>query len=218
MIVFVFLQERAFFSHRYASENRFVPPFFGFLRVIALKTPGRSTFSHSSRKLTRDLLRNKSGGKNLNLIRIGIEDARKLWQMQTEAFQDLYKKYQDTENSPAAENIDKTIMRLQQPFTYYYFIQEFDENVGAVRVVDKGEKDTAKRISPIFVLPQYQRLGIAQKAIRMVEALHGSSNWELSTILQEKVNCRLYEKMGYRQTGKTEVITDKMTLVFYKKD
>jgi ribosomal protein S18 acetylase RimI-like enzyme len=52
------------------------------------------------------------------------------------------------------------------------------------------------------VLPQYQRLGIAQKAIRMVEALHGSSNWELSTILQEKVNCRLYEKMGYRQTGK----------------
>ena len=104
----------------------------------------------------------------MNLIRIGIEDARKLWQMQTEAFQDLYKKYQDTENSPAAENIDKTIMRLQQPFTYYYFIQEFDENVGAVRVVDKGEKDTAKRISPIFVLPQYQRLGIAQKAIRMV--------------------------------------------------
>ena len=154
----------------------------------------------------------------MNLIRIGIEDARKLWQMQTEAFQDLYKKYQDTENSPAAENIDKTIMRLQQPFTYYYFIQEFDENVGAVRVVDKGEKHTAKRISPIFVLPQYQRLGIAQKAIRMVEALHGSSNWELSTILQEKVNCRLYEKMGYRQTGKTEVITDKMTLVFYKKD
>ena len=110
----------------------------------------------------------------MNLIRIGIEDARKLWQMQTEAFQDLYKKYQDTENSPAAENIDKTIMRLQQPFTYYYFIQEFDENVGAVRVVDKGEKDTAKRISPIFVLPQYQRLGIAQKAIRMVEALHGA--------------------------------------------
>ena len=55
MIVFVFLQERAFFSHRYASENRFVPPFFGFLRVIALKTPGRSTFSHSSRKLTLGL-------------------------------------------------------------------------------------------------------------------------------------------------------------------
>ena len=27
----------------------------------------------------------------MNLIRIGIEDARKLWQMQTEAFQDLYK-------------------------------------------------------------------------------------------------------------------------------
>ena len=50
----------------------------------------------------------------MNLIRIGIEDARKLWQMQTEAFQDLYKKYQDTENSPAAENIDKTIMSVKK--------------------------------------------------------------------------------------------------------
>ena len=91
----------------------------------------------------------------MNLIRIGIEDARKLWQMQTEAFQDLYKKYQDTENSPAAENIDKTIMRLQQPFTYYYFIQEFDENVGAVRVVDKGEKACRKRwrLRPTILSP-----------------------------------------------------------------
>ena len=58
----------------------------------------------------------------MNLIRIGIEDARKLWQMQTEAFQDLYKKYQDTENSPAAENIDKTIMRLQQPCGIIFWI------------------------------------------------------------------------------------------------
>lgn len=49
------MQNCAFCSHRYASKNRFVPPFFGFLRVIALKTPGRSTFSHSSRKLTEGL-------------------------------------------------------------------------------------------------------------------------------------------------------------------
>lgn len=59
---------------------------------------------------------------------------------------------------------------------------------------------------------------MAQKAIRAVEELHGNSNWELDTILQEKANCYLYEKMGYYKTGKTEVINDKMTLVFYKKD
>ena len=60
----------------------------------------------------------------MNLIRIGIEDARKLWQMQTEAFQDLYKKSTRTRKTALRlKNIDKTIMRLQQPFTYYYFIQ-----------------------------------------------------------------------------------------------
>lgn len=31
-------------------------------------------------------------------------------------------------------------------------------------------------------------------------------------------NCYLYEKLGYHQTGKTEIINDKMTIVFYEKD
>ena len=49
------------------------------------------------------------------------------------------------------------------------------------------------------------------------EKIHGDTGWELDTILQEAGNCHLYEKMGYRQTGKTTVINDKMTLVFYQK-
>ena len=56
------------------------------------------------------------------LVRIGIDDAEKLWKMQVKAFEDLYKKYQDTETSPATEKVEKIIMRLEQPFTYYYFI------------------------------------------------------------------------------------------------
>lgn len=160
----------------------------------------------------------KNGVNNMKLTRIDIEDAHKLWEMQVEAFNDLYQRYQDTETNPATENVDKIIMRLQQPFTYYYYIQENNENVGAVRVVDKKEKGIPKRISPIFVMPQYRNHGMAQKAILAVEELHGSSNWELDTILQEKGNCYLYEKMGYHQTGRIKIINDKMTLVFYKKD
>lgn len=154
----------------------------------------------------------------MELVRINIEDAHKLWHMQVEAFRDLYQRYQDTETSPATENVDKIITRLRQPFSYYYYIQEDGETVGAVRVVDKKDQNTPKRISPIFIMPQYRNRGLAQKAIRAVETLHGNSNWELDTILQEKANCYLYEKMGYYKTGKTEVINDKMTLVFYKKD
>ena len=153
----------------------------------------------------------------INLVRIGMEDAEKLWKMQVSAFQELYDRYQDTETSPAVEKIDKTIMRLNQSFTYYYFIEADHTVVGAIRVIDKHEKDIPKRISPMFVLPEYRNKGYAQKAMQLAEEKHGSTNWELDTILQEKGNCHLYEKMGYHQTGKTNVINEKMTLVFYKK-
>lgn len=155
---------------------------------------------------------------NLELIRAGVEDAEHLWEMQVEAFMELYNKYQDTESSPATEPIEKIIIRLEQPFTYYYYIQVDNDIVGAIRVVDKKEDGKAKRISPIFVMPNYRNKGIAQKAIIEAEKIHDASNWELDTILQEEGNCHLYEKMGYRQTGEIKVINDKMTLVFYVKE
>ncbi len=155
---------------------------------------------------------------DIHLTRIGLDEAKKLWEMQVEAFQGLYEKYQDTETSPATEKIDKILMRLNQSFTYYYFIKADNKAVGAMRVVDKQEEGTPKRISPIFISPEYRNKGYAQKAMQLAEEIHGSSGWELDTILQETGNCYLYEKMGYHQTGKTEIINDKLTLVFYKKD
>lgn len=153
----------------------------------------------------------------VKLKRIDIEEAEKLWKMQVEAFQDLYEKYQDTETSPAKENIDKILMRLNQPFTYYYWIETENITIGAIRIVDKKEAGKSKRISPVFVMAEYRNKGFAQKAMQLAEEIHGGSNWELETILQEKGNCYLYEKMGYHQTGKTEVINENMTLIFYKK-
>ncbi len=155
---------------------------------------------------------------DLKLIRADVNDAERLWQMQVEAFMEMYNKYQDTETSPATEPLDRMIERLKQPFTYYYFIQVDDTVVGAIRVIDMKEPDKAKRISPIFIMPPYRNKGIAQKAVLEAERIHGNSNWELDTILQETGNCHLYEKMGYRQTGKTTAINDKLTLVYYKKD
>ncbi len=105
---------------------------------------------------------------DINLIKIGIDDAEKLWRMQVTAFRDLYERYQDTETSPAAEKIDKIIIRLNQSFTYYYFIEANGIIVGAVRVVDRKEEGMAKRISPIFVMKEYRNKGYAQKAIQLV--------------------------------------------------
>ncbi len=153
----------------------------------------------------------------VTLLRADIDDAKELHAMQIEAFKELLEKYQDFETSPGNENLEKVEARLKQDFTYYYFICIGQQKAGAIRIVDKKENGKNKRISPIFILPEFQGKGIAQKAIRLCEDLHGSENWELDTILQEQKNCHLYEKAGYRKTGRTEVINERLTLVFYEK-
>ena len=152
----------------------------------------------------------------IHLSRASVSDAEQLWKMQIESFSALLEKYQDFETSPANEPLEKVEMRLQQAFTFFYFIQRDHETVGAIRVVD-GKDGTRKRISPIFVLPAYRNLGIAAQAICEAERLHGAENWALDTILQESGLCRFYENLGYRDTGKRTVINDKMTLIFYEK-
>ena len=153
----------------------------------------------------------------IELLRAGVNDAKELHAMQVESFRELFEKYQDFDTSPAKESVEKIEARLKQDFTYYYFICSGLQKIGAIRVVDKKENGKNKRISPIFVLPEFQGQGIAQEAIRLCEEIHGKEGWELDTILQEPKNCHLYEKMGYRQTGKTEVINERLTLVFYEK-
>lgn len=154
----------------------------------------------------------------IQLVRAQIGDAQMIWRMQIKAFARLLEIYRDVDTNPGSEPVDKVIMRLKQTFTYYYLIQADGENVGAIRVIDQREAGKNKRISPLFILPEHQGKGYAQRAMREAERLHGSGHWELDTILQERGNCYLYEKMGYRQTGKTKAINERMTLVWYEKN
>lgn len=153
----------------------------------------------------------------VKLWRADIDDAREIHAMQVEAFGALLEKYQDFDTNPACESVEKVEARLKQDVTYYYFICTGQQKVGAVRVVEQKERGRNKRISPIFILPEFQDRGIAQEAIRLCEEMHGSENWELETILQEPGNCHLYEKMGYRQTDRREVVNERLILVFYEK-
>lgn len=153
----------------------------------------------------------------VKLLRANIGDAEEIHAMQVEAFGELLEKYQDFDTNPASESVEEVEARLKQDFTFYYFVCIGQQKVGAVRIVDKKECGKNKRISPIFILPEFQGRGIAQEAIRLCEEVHGNRNWELDTILQESKNCHLYEKLGYWQTGKTEAVNEKLTLVFYEK-
>lgn len=151
------------------------------------------------------------------LIAAVRDDMQTIWKMQIEAFAELLDKYQDYDMSPGAENFEKVMARFEQPWTVYYFISANDVNVGAIRIVDKKD-GSRKRISPIWIMPEYRNKGYAQAAIRAAESIYGSNHWCLDTILQESGNVHLYEKMGYHRTGKTDKINDKMDIVYFEKD
>lgn len=145
------------------------------------------------------------------------EDMRELWQMQVDAFKGLLAKYHDHDMSPAAESYERIQQKFDFKGTIYYFIVADGKRVGGIRIIDKKD-GSRKRISPIWIMPEFRNLGFAQQAILEAERIYGEDNWSLDTILQEKGNLHLYEKLGYRQTGKIEKISDIMDIVYYEKN
>ncbi|WP_373280688.1 GNAT family N-acetyltransferase [Paenibacillus pini] len=88
--------------------------------------------------------------------------------------------------------------------------------VRAIRIVRKD--NNTFRVSPVFILPEHQGKGFAQKVFSMIEDIYNDAViWELDTILQEQGNCYLYEKLGYQKTGEIKEINEKMTIVYYEK-
>ena len=153
----------------------------------------------------------------IELKPITREDIATVWKMQVEAVQELLDKYQDFDTSPASEPVDKVLARFEQPWTTYFFIMANGEKAGVIRVVDKKD-GSRKRISPIWIMPEFRNRGYAQQAILAAEKIYGSGHWCLDTILQEKGNLHLYEKLGYHRTGRVDKINDKMDIVYYEKD
>ena len=140
-----------------------------------------------------------------------------IWLMQKEAFGGLLEKYQDHGISPASESYERIIEKYEMEGSFYYFISDSGVNVGVIRIIDKND-GSGKRISPIWIMFEYRNKGYAQAAIKEAERIHGADNWSLDTILQEKGNLHLYEKLGYHRTGKIEKINDRMDIVYYEKN
>lgn len=139
-----------------------------------------------------------------------------VFDIQQQAYFPLFQKYHDIETNPYLESKAVVLRKYSRPGTFGYVFLEENVPVGAVRIVSKGD---VCKISALAVLPKYQNRGIAQTALREIEAIHShAKTWVLDTLMQEPGNCHLYEKLGYLQTGKTEVINDNLTLIFYRKE
>jgi GNAT superfamily N-acetyltransferase len=154
---------------------------------------------------------------DVTLRKAAREDIGKVWKMQVEAFRELLEKYEDYDTNPAAEDVERVTARFDMPGSVYYFIVAEGEDVGVIRVIDNKD-GTRKRISPLWIMPEYRGKGYAQLAMKEAERIHGADNWSLDTILQEEGNLHLYEKMGYRRAGVPRKINDNMDIVFFEKD
>ncbi|AIQ29136.1 MULTISPECIES: GNAT family N-acetyltransferase [unclassified Paenibacillus] len=152
----------------------------------------------------------------VTLSKAVAEDAAAIHEMQTRAFLPLLEKYQDYGTNPANETVDRVVERLNQACVDYYIIRNAGVAAGSIRV--KKTDEQKYWLGQIFILPEYQGQGIAQQVFNQIERIYADAkSWGLATIVQEERNCYLYEKLGYRRTGETKEINDKLTLCFYEK-
>lgn len=153
---------------------------------------------------------------NIQILRASKNDIPLIHEMQVSAFMPLLRKYKDYDSSPACETQERITEKFGEPTTTYFLILCDDKRVGALRVVRIDEASC--RIAPVFIIPQYQKKGIAQKVFALLEQEYPNVMlWKLDTILQEKGNCHLYEKLGYHQTGKIYHKNDVLDIVYYEK-
>lgn len=151
----------------------------------------------------------------IDLKKADRSDCETIHRIQVKAFSPILLKYQDYDSNPASESLDDIYRRFDQSFTDYYLIELDGSVIGALRVCDFGATCS---LSPICILPEFQGNGYAQKAIRLMEGLYPKAGlWELDTIAQEEKLCYLYEKIGYRKTGRVDHLKDGMDIVYYEK-
>lgn len=99
---------------------------------------------------------------------------------------------------------------------FMYFIFCDDKPVGQIWI---AKKENEIKLARLFVLKEFQNRGIATKALQQAEQIFsGRQRWSLDTIKEEKNNCHLYEKFGYRQIGIEKIINRRMTIIEYEKE
>ena len=139
-----------------------------------------------------------------------------VYDIQREAYFTLFIKYNDIDTNPYCESKEVVLAKYTRHDTDGYLFMSENAFVGCVRIVKEG---AICRVSALAVLPEFQNRGIAQSALRQIESYYPEIKvWRLDTIGQERGNCRLYEKLGYKRTGAAREIKEGMTLVDYIKE
>ncbi|MBR3929230.1 MAG: GNAT family N-acetyltransferase [Clostridia bacterium] len=144
------------------------------------------------------------------------EDAIRLTEMQARAFMPIVQKRGGFETSPAAESPDQMLERITDKKSRSFIIMADDMYAGMIRIKQLGAG--AYKISPIFVLPEFQNMGIGKKAISLAEEMFPSAClWTLFCVREDEKNVYFYEKLGFQKTGCERKLTENITLIGYER-
>ena len=148
------------------------------------------------------------------LVKAVSEDAERLLEIQKICFTPHLERYQDYETSPATVPIERIRWLIQNENFYKVLLNGIWIGSTNIRKLDGNGN---YKLHIINILPEYQGKGIGQSVIKLAENLFpDAKTWCLETLEDMPYNRRVYEKVGYIFTGKTES-NDKLSLVFYKK-
>ena len=157
---------------------------------------------------------NMNDAADINLSIVSDKDLKTVWEMQKIGFAQWEKKYHD--GAITKEPFKKLLERAKRPDVIYYFIMKNKDPIGVICV---RNINTAKRkqIAPIWIMPDYLNHGYGQKAIKLLEDIHGTTNWELKTGVKERRNLHFYEKLGYHKTDVIETVNNYLSVILLVK-
>ena len=149
---------------------------------------------------------------NIELSVVSEKELKKVWKMQKIGFAEWDKKYHEGKKSVANEPYKKILERFKRHGVIYHFILKDKEPIGVI-CVRTDETTGIKQIAPIWIMPDFINQGYGQKAIKLLEEIHGTSGWELRTGINEKRNIHFYEKLGYKKTEGIETINKYLSII-----
>ncbi|MDR0531471.1 MAG: GNAT family N-acetyltransferase [Oscillospiraceae bacterium] len=141
---------------------------------------------------------------------------RKLIAMQRAAFRPLYQLYRD-EGSPYLRGRKEHAEWLKRTDRYVYQICADGKCCGGIVAFER--ENGVFYLARLYILPNMQGKGVGAQAIALLEAeLPQARKWSVDFPADQPQNRRCYEKAGYRDTGLTRQINERLTLAIYEKE
>jgi ribosomal protein S18 acetylase RimI-like enzyme len=138
---------------------------------------------------------------DIPVVVLGPADAGELLTLQRAAYVPEAAAHQDFQLPPLVETLDRVRAALADPAVTALGIRQDGRLIGAVRLRRVNDEVELGRLT---VAPDRQGAGLGTQLLRAAESVFpGARAIRLFTGEHSTGNIRLYERLGYRETGRT---------------